>query len=129
MQSSFINDCKEWRKHPRFSGEYKDVFDGQIWQEFQVYSGKPFLSSKHCFAQMINIYWFQRFKHTQYSIGAVYIAVMNLPRHLRFRTENMILCGIIPGPHECRGNVNQFWKPLLCSTIIILHLFQLLFQL
>ena len=89
-RSSFVNDCEEWRKRKHVSGEYKDVFDGLIWQEFQVYQGKSFLSTKLSFALMINIDWFQPFKHTQYSIGAVYIAVMNLPRHLRFRRENVI---------------------------------------
>ena len=120
-QSSFVSDCEEWRKQPHVFGEYKDVFDGQIWREFQIYKGKPFLSSKHTFALMINIDWFQPFKHTQYSIGVVYLVVLNLPRHLRFRRENMILCGLIPGPHEPKGNINQFWKPLVDDLLKLWH--------
>ena len=70
---------------------------------------------------MTNVDWFQPFTHTQYSIGAMYLAVMNLPRHLRFRRENMILCGIIPGPHEPKGNMNQFWKPLVDDLLKLWH--------
>ena len=40
---------------------------------------------------------FQPFKRTNYSVGAIYIAVQNLPREERFLSENTILVGLIPG--------------------------------
>lgn len=33
---------------------------------------------------MLNIDWFQPFKYTNYSVGAIYMTILNLPRHLRF---------------------------------------------
>ena len=31
----------------------------------------------------------------------------------RYRRENVILCGIIPGPHEPRGVINSYLSPLV----------------
>ena len=61
----------------------------------------------------MNVDWFSPFKHTPYSVGAVYLSVMNLPRSKRFVKENMILVGIIPGPNEPSLNINSYLEPLL----------------
>ena len=46
---------------------------------------------------MLNADWFQPFKHLSiFSVGAIYTVILNLPRHLRFKQENVILVGIIP---------------------------------
>ena len=29
--------------------------------------------------------WFQLYKHTEYSVGAIYLTIQSLPRHLRFK--------------------------------------------
>ena len=42
---------------------------------------------------------------------------MNLPREERFKPENVIIVGIIPGPKEPRGNINSFLKPLVDELI------------
>ena len=62
---------------------------------------------------MMNIDWFSPFKHTPYSVGAIYISIMNLPRSKRFLKENMILVGLIPGPNEPPLNVNSYLEPLV----------------
>ena len=79
-------------------GVYDDVFDGQIWKDFQVYDGVPFLSEPFTYGLMLNIDWFTPCTHTEYSLGTIYLTFMNLPRKLRFRQENVILIGLIPGP-------------------------------
>lgn len=33
---------------------------------------------------------------------------MNLPRSERFKPQNVILVGVIPGPHELRLNINSY---------------------
>jgi len=43
----------------------------------------------------------------------IYLTVLNLPRFLRYKRENIILIGIIPGPHEPKLNINSFLKPLV----------------
>ena len=77
------------------------------------WEGAPFLSLPYNFALCINIDWFQPFKHSTYSAGAIYIAVQNLPRRNRYLTENTILVVIIPGPREPRENVNTYLRPIV----------------
>lgn len=49
---------------------------------------------------MLNLDFFQPYKHVQYSLGAIYMTVLNLPRSDRNKIENVILVGLIPGPNE-----------------------------
>ena len=62
---------------------------------------------------LINVDWFQPYKHVQYSVGAVYLAVLNFPGRLRYRQQNMIFVGIIPGPHEPSLHINPFLELLV----------------
>ena len=59
---------------------------------------------------MLNVDRFQPYEHTQYSVGVVYLAIMNLPRSERFLTHNIIICSIISGPSEPKHNINSFLK-------------------
>ena len=60
---------------------------------------------------MMNMDFFRPYKHVQYSVGAIYLVIMNLPRSLRYKQENVILCGLIPGPHEPELNINTYLQP------------------
>ena len=51
-------------------------------------------------AFLLNVDWFQPFKHQTYSVAVMYLWVMNLPRHIRFKRENIVLLGLIPGTTE-----------------------------
>ena len=62
---------------------------------------------------MINIDWFQPYKHLTYSVGAIYLSVFNLPRSLRSKLQNICLIGIIPVPHEPELSVNSYIAPLV----------------
>ena len=61
---------------------------------------------------MFNVDWFQPFKHSLYSVSALYMVLMNLPRSERFKLENVTLVGIIPGPHESKLTINLYLQPL-----------------
>ncbi|XP_020894762.2 uncharacterized protein LOC110233779 [Exaiptasia diaphana] len=106
-------NCELWRKRNIPKGFLADVFDGKVWKDFMYIEGKPFLAEPRNYALMLNVDWFQPFKHSIYSVGALYMVFMNLPRELRFKTENVILVGIIPGPHEPKLNINSYLKPLV----------------
>ena len=83
-----------------------DIYDGQIWTELpETYLKSDDSILPLCLA--LNVDWFQPFKHTQYSVGALYLTVLNLPRALRFKEENIILAGIIPGPKEPPLDINS----------------------
>lgn len=70
---------------------------------------------------LINVDWFQPYKHVQYSVGAIYIAILNFPRTLRYRRENMILVGVIPGPHEPSIHINSFLEQLVHDLLKLWH--------
>ena len=76
-------------------------------------SNQPFLSGDWGFGLMINVDWFQPYKHTTFSVGAIYLSVMNLPRSMRFKRENVILVGILPGPSEPKHDMNTYIEPLV----------------
>lgn len=61
----------------------------------------------------MNVDWFQPYKHTQYSVGAIYLTILNLPRQERYKLENIILVGIIPGPKEPPLTIDTYLKPLI----------------
>ena len=61
---------------------------------------------------MMNFDFFQPFKHANYSVGVFYMTLLNLPRSLRFKRENIILVGILPAIK--RGtSLNPFLKPIV----------------
>ena len=60
----------------------RDVYDGKVWKKFLNVQGSPFLAGPFLYALMLNVDWFQPYSHTVASIGALYLAIMNLPRHL-----------------------------------------------
>ena len=62
---------------------------------------------------MLNVDWFRPYKYVEYSVGALYIAILNLPRHLRYLKENIFLVGIIPGPCEPSLHMNSILGPLV----------------
>ena len=61
----------------------------------------------------LNVDWFQPFSHTEYSVGAIYLTLQNLPRSERFKEENIILVGVIPGPSEPNLVINSYLGPLV----------------
>lgn len=103
-----LQKIEHWRSRPTESCLLGDVYDGRVWQEFQVVNGRNFLKHPHTIGLMMNIDWFQPFKRTTYSIGVIYLVIMNLPRNERFLPKNVIICGIIPGPSESKHNINSY---------------------
>ena len=111
LSSEFVHNCNHWRN--RASSRFvRDLYDGKLWKQFLNVSGTPFLSDPFSYGLVLNIDWFQPYSHTVASVGVIYLAVMNLPRHLRYKRKNMLLLGIIPGPSEPK-EINTFLLPLV----------------
>ena len=53
------------------------------------------------------------------------MVIENLPRGERFKPENVIVVGCIPGPKEPKGNVNSFLKPLVDELLELWNRVQL----
>lgn len=118
-KSDFLKDCELWRERQRHLPDniLGDIYEGQIWKDFQVVDGEHFLSAPNNFGLMLNVDWFQPTKHGLHSIGVIYMVVMNLPREQRFKPENAIIVGIIPGPTEPKLHINSFLQPLINDLI------------
>lgn len=95
------------------------MFDGQIWKDFLVYQNTPFLADRHSIGLMMNIDWFQQFKHRSYSIGVVYLVIMNLPRNIRYKRENILIIGLLPGPSEPPKTINTYLAPLVSELLTL----------
>ena len=112
-RTGIFDSCEEWRCRNVPEGYLGDVYDGKVWQNFYDVDGTPFLSQPHNVAFMLNCDWFQPYDFTQYSVGVLYMVILNLPRAIRFKTENVIIVGIIPGPSEPSEHINSYLWPLV----------------
>ena len=116
-RKDFFKKCELWRTRQQHPGIYSDIYDGKIWAEFQDPDGIPFLSLPYNYAFQLNVDWFNPYKHTKHSEGAIYLSILNLPRQERYLQENIILVGVIPGPKEPSLHINSFLKPLVTELI------------
>ena len=69
---------------------------------------------------MLNIDWFNPFVRGQYSVGAVYLTLLNLPRTLRYKKEYMILVALLPGGKEKEHDLNKLLEPLVDELLELL---------
>ena len=111
----FLQKCEHWRKRQSIipSGTYADVYEGHVWKELGSISSRPFLSHPNNLCLMLNIDWFNPYEETPYSAGVIYFVVQNLPRSERFKFENVILVGMIPGPNEPKKHINTYLAPIV----------------
>ena len=93
-QNNHLNKCEEWRNRIIPTNCLADVYDGRIWEKFQVYNNEPFLAKPYNMALMLNCDWFQPYQHSQYSVGVLYLVILNLPHVIRFKPENIIISSI-----------------------------------
>ena len=119
QRPGFALKCELWRERGIPHGFLADVFDGHVWKEWQNVDGEAFLADPRNYAFMLNVDWFQPFKHSLYSVGALYMVLMNLPRSERFKPENVLLVGIIPGPHEPKLTINSYLEPLVAELKLL----------
>lgn len=114
MRDNFPKLCESWRDHQTPEGYLADIVDGQVWKDFQTVDGEPFLSAPRNYMFMLNFDFFQPMKHrNDYSVGVLYLANLNLPRSMRFKWENIIVVGIIPGLDKEPKSMNEFLQPLV----------------
>ena len=107
-----MEKCEKWRERSA-DDIIADVYDGRVWKDFKVVDGKPFLQQPHSWAVTMNIDWFQPYTHVCDSVGAIYLVIQNLPCSERYKWENMILIGLIPGPKEPKYTINSYLFPLV----------------
>jgi len=115
QRPGFLEKCEHWRTRQStcVDNVLGDVYDGKLWKELFVINGMPFLSAPNNLCLALNVDWFNPYEETNYSVGAIYLVVLNLPRNERYKEENTILVGMIPGPNEPKDHINTFLSPLV----------------
>ena len=109
QQPGLLHACNTWKDRMLLDScnMLGDVVDGCVWHDILKQVKKP-LSHLNTFGLLLNFDWYQPYKHVSYSVGVIYGALINLPRHLRYKLENIIIIGVIPGPHEPK-NLNSYF--------------------
>ena len=112
-KKGFIDKCERWRTREVPDGYLCDIYDGKTWKHFNSLDKNHFLSNPHCYLLTLNVDWFEPFEHGIYSVGAIYLIVQNLPRVDRYKIDNIIIVGVIPGPKEPSKTINSYLTPLV----------------
>ena len=90
-----------------------DVYDEKLWKDW-----KPYLDIPGNLLLMLNVDWFKPFKHSPYSVGIIYLVILNLPGMTRFKPENIIIVGTIPGSREPKLTINTYLQPRVDELIM-----------
>lgn len=113
-QQDLMDQCEHWRDRVIPNDTLADIYDGRIWKKFMNFEGRSFLSNPYNLGLMLNCDWFQLFDHSTYSIGVLYLVILNLPHTIRFKPENVLIAGIIPGPKEpSLSEMSSYLRPLV----------------
>lgn len=106
----FVDWCNEWRVRSVPDNYITDIYDGNIWK---MYEANGYFSSRYNLMIMLNVDWLQPYKHSPYSLGAVYAVILNLPRKIRFKDDYVMLLALIPGPKEPSKDINTYMTPII----------------
>ncbi len=78
----YIEKCEQWRSRMAVLANdiLADIYDGQVWKQFTEVELNRFLDTPHSYLLTMNVDWFQPYKRSIYSTGAIYLTLQNLPR-------------------------------------------------
>ncbi|QRV78265.1 Transposase family tnp2 [Ceratobasidium sp. AG-Ba] len=109
-----ISDGWGWRSTSAGLERRIDPNTGHVYDNSVLDPPIRFVSLPFGLSLTLNTDWFQATKEQNYSVGACYLALNNLPRHLRFLRENISLCIVMPGPKEPNDYaLDQMLEPLV----------------
>src|SRR5437764_718703 len=94
------------------------MYDAELWKYFQNDPTKPhipFLRAQGHWnlALQLNMDGFQPHRRKQYSTAALYVVILNLPPHLRYKPENMITVGLLSNSSDIDGMLPPLIDDLL----------------
>ena len=119
-RQGFENSLRHWANRSNFDNILTDIYDGQVWKtlkETDAETSQNFFRSDVADSHlglMMNLDWFQPFDGTIHSTGVLYAAICNLPRDIRFKRENLLILGILPGPNEVSlHKINHYLAPVV----------------
>ena len=107
-----LSKCNQWFQNGDLRETLVDITDGRIWKKL-ISDMSLDHEPMNILGVLINIDFFQPFKHVSYSVGVIYAVIINLPRHTRYKPNNVIIIGVIPGPHEPKKHLNSYLGPVV----------------
>jgi hypothetical protein len=121
QRPGFENSLRHWVNRSSYDDILCDIYDGEIWKTFK---DEPFGEDSALFfcnekadshlGLIVNLDWFQPFDGVSHSTGVLYASIANLPRDIRFKRENMLVLGILPGPDEVSlHKINHYLSPVV----------------
>ncbi|EUC56296.1 transposase family Tnp2 protein, partial [Rhizoctonia solani AG-3 Rhs1AP] len=109
-----ITEGSDWRSRPAGQERNIDEGTGNVKDQSPMNPSIRFSSLPFGTSFTLSTDWFQPTREGNYSVGACYISLNNLPRHLRFLRENICLVLIMPGPKEPSDYaLDQMLAPLI----------------
>lgn len=114
----FWNLIEHWRNKP-VDSDMSDIYDAAVWQQFQTVNGQAFLNEPGNVGLVLNVDWYQPYENASYSVGAMYLAILNLPLAVRYKPENVVVVGLMPGPKEPSMTMNTFLKPIVDQLLLL----------
>ena len=124
--SSFESNLRHWVNRS-INDLLGDIYDGNIWKTFK---DTPFDENSGLFFSeetanshlglVLNVDWFQPYSNTTHSTGVIYAAIVNLPREIRFKRENMLILDILPSPNKANLHKINHYLSLIVDELISL---------
>jgi hypothetical protein len=116
-------------KESKRSDTMRDIFDGEMLQNFRGPDGKHFghEEDEGRYVFSLSIDFFNPLSNKQsgkkVSVGIISLVCLNLPPDIRYKPEHMCLVGIIPGPREPPlTTLNHYLTPLVDDFLNFWHL-------
>lgn len=120
-RGGFTHKMEHWRNRPTRNNTLFDVYDGRMWKSVPDPRSTAsnhilFVDTPFSLLLTLNI---DCSKHSTRRPGTLlvlstYMTVNNLPRTERYKKENTILVGVIPGPRESsKEQFNHNLRPLV----------------
>lgn len=113
QQKEFRENVNSWKKQ-----EYPDdVYHFKVWKDLE----NGFFEYDNNLGLMLHFDFLNPFGRSKkkYSCGVIFFSVLNLPRHLRYKKDNIFLACIIPGPKEPKIHVNYFIEPIVNELVCL----------
>jgi len=106
--------------HPRAGGGMEDVMDGSYLSQLKDCHGGPWRRIEgHASHLTLALFvdWFQPHSgkhHEKTTVGGIYLICLDLPPHLRYKSEYIFMLANIPGPHEpVKEQLNHLLDPIV----------------
>ncbi|EXX62931.1 hypothetical protein RirG_157130 [Rhizophagus irregularis DAOM 197198w] len=122
----FERNLRHWSERKRFDNILTDIYDSQVWKNFKETSDensakffRPEVADSNL-GLMLNLDWFQPYNGVIHSTGVIYAAICNLPQDMRFKRENMLVLGLLPGPNEVSlHQINHYLAPIVNKLVLL----------